>query len=215
MEVYFVRHGETAANRAHVHQLGDTPLNERGQKQAQAVGLRLKNLQPTRIIASPLARAYQTGKIIGEELNLPVTTHDSLVELKRPNYIMGYKHYGLKSLWYMASWFVRHNDPAWRETGGESYEMFLARIQEAREYLETFQGHERIVVVSHSIFINFFVEHVCSKRRMSIVEAFLRFAKIILLDNTSITHLQFQPSEHDNLCNWHVVKFDDDTHVVA
>lgn len=215
MEVYFVRHGETAANAHHRHQPDSESLNDLGRKQAHVVAARLRAFSPNRIISSPFTRAFETAKILGEELSLPVTTHESFVELKRPPYVYGYRHYGLRSLWYMVNWFLKYSDPDWREVGAESYEMFVDRITEAREYLETLPDDSRVVVVSHSVFINFFVQHVCNKKRMSLAEAFLRLLKIVVLDNSSITHLEYHSSQQAQLCTWMLLQFDDDAHVVT
>lgn len=215
MEVYFVRHGQTIANANHKYQPPDTRLTKLGERQAHAVAVRLRELNPTRIIASPFTRAYQTAKIIGEELSLPVITHESLVELRRPKYMYGKGHYSLKSMWFIAQWFFTFHDPKWRELGAESYEMFIDRIHEAREYLESFRDDERIIVVSHSIFINFFVQHVCNEERMRIPAAVLRVLKIKVLDNSSITHTEYYHSETLGLCTWILKEFDDDEHVVT
>lgn len=215
MEVFFVRHGETTGNKAHQYQTPATPLTERGRRQASAVALRLRTLNPTRIIASPFTRAHETAKIIGQELGLPVTTHESLVELRRPTYMHGRSHFSLKSFWYITKWYFTFNDSSWRQYEAESYEMFVERIQEAREYLEHFGDHERIVVVSHSIFINFFIEHVCNQRHMNLFEAMITISKIKALNNSSLSCLKFTPSENKSLCTWITQSFDDDSHVVT
>ena len=214
MEVFFIRHGQSTANVRHVHQHPDTPLTDLGHEQAAAAAKRLRDFNPTRIISSPSTRAFDTARAIGAELGLPVVTNQVFMELKRPKYVYGYSHFHPRSLWYIAQWFFKWRDPSWRDLGGESYEMFIDRIQEGREYLETFGQHERIVVVSHSIFINFFVEHVCNERKLSLWEALLRLTKIVVLDNTSITHVEYDHSDNPNLCTWNTLEFDDDGHVV-
>jgi len=63
--IYFVRHGETEANRAGVLQGHcDYPLTDLGEQQAIDAGLRLKDMKWDRIYASDLPRALNTCKSI-------------------------------------------------------------------------------------------------------------------------------------------------------
>ncbi|HIC52947.1 MAG TPA: phosphoglycerate mutase, partial [Gemmatimonadetes bacterium] len=52
--IYLIRHGETALNAAAVVQPADTPLNERGKRQAQLLANRLAELEVTHVVASDL-----------------------------------------------------------------------------------------------------------------------------------------------------------------
>jgi uncharacterized phosphatase len=67
--LYFVRHGESEHN---VDGLfagdTDTPLTKRGKKQAKQAGQKAKNLDIDLIISSPLARAYDTAKLMAQEI---------------------------------------------------------------------------------------------------------------------------------------------------
>ena len=62
--IYLIRHGETALNAAAVVQPADTPLNERGKRQAQLLANRLAELEVTHVVASDLARAAMTAEPI-------------------------------------------------------------------------------------------------------------------------------------------------------
>ncbi|MBS0210898.1 MAG: histidine phosphatase family protein [Planctomycetes bacterium] len=64
--VYLSRHGETAWSLTGQHTgLTDLPLTERGQRNAVALGQRLKGLQVARVFVSPLQRARQTCELAG------------------------------------------------------------------------------------------------------------------------------------------------------
>ena len=73
MKLYFVRH-TTPADSA----VSDAkrPLTPQGEEEARVVGAALAsmNIQPTRILSSPLLRACQTAAIIGRELKFAGTT---------------------------------------------------------------------------------------------------------------------------------------------
>lgn len=68
----FVRHGQTDQNKlGKIQGQLDFPLNSKGIEDANSLGkyLKEKNINFDYIITSPLDRAYQTGKIIGEYLD--------------------------------------------------------------------------------------------------------------------------------------------------
>lgn len=70
--VYFVRHGESEANRKHVFagQRDDCALTDLGREQAHAAGedIKRQGLKFDRIMCSPLQRTHQTATIIAEEI---------------------------------------------------------------------------------------------------------------------------------------------------
>lgn len=71
MELYLIRHGETAANQKKVFQGWlDLPLNQTGQNQAIWLAERLQNLQFSKIYYSPLLRAEQTAELIREKIKI-------------------------------------------------------------------------------------------------------------------------------------------------
>ena len=84
VRVILVRHGETDWNQARRIQGGgsDTPLNERGKKQAEALALRLKSERIQSIYSSPLQRALYTAQAIARYHQLEVGIEPSLKEIK-------------------------------------------------------------------------------------------------------------------------------------
>ena len=78
-----VRHGETVGNLEQIaHGQTESPLNDRGVKQAEMTGEMLKTWSQSYdlIYASPLSRAQHTATILAEKLQLPLHTHDGLKE---------------------------------------------------------------------------------------------------------------------------------------
>ena len=138
----------------------------------------------------------------------------SLVELQRPPDMMGYRLFGLRSIIYMTHWLFSRDDAYWEARGGESYPQLIARIEAARHTLEQENPRARLVVVSHSIFINFFMVHVCNSKPMNIFTAVLRIFKIRGLGNSSISHMRYSPAAEENTCAWELVEFAADEHVV-
>ena len=65
-KVYLVRHGETAWTISGQHTgRTDVPLTERGERDAQALRVRLQGLTFASVLTSPLQRARRTGELAG------------------------------------------------------------------------------------------------------------------------------------------------------
>lgn len=70
-DLVLVRHGETEWNRlGRVQGRTDIPLNDTGRAQAEAAGRRLSDARFDAVVASPLARAADTARIIAAEVGL-------------------------------------------------------------------------------------------------------------------------------------------------
>lgn len=205
MDIYFVRHGETEYNKKHAHQPDDASLNALGRQQAERVRDRVLSLKPTHFITSTHTRAVETAEIITEAGGYEIEYNELFRELERPAYIQGKQHFGLRSLFYIYQWFFSVRDRYWKKRGGESHKAFLARIKTAKEYLETLPDDATVVVISHSVFINFFVEHICRERLLTTKEAFLLLMKITKLENTEITHISYNPDYNEGVCKWSVI----------
>jgi broad specificity phosphatase PhoE len=64
--IYLARHGETAWSLSGQHTgLTDLPLTERGERNARALGERLKGLNFAKVFTSPLQRARRTCELAG------------------------------------------------------------------------------------------------------------------------------------------------------
>jgi broad specificity phosphatase PhoE len=138
--LHFIRHGESELN---VQQLfagsTDTPLTDKGRRQARQAGRRARTLGIDHIIASPLSRALETAQIIAREIGYPeerITQHDLLVE----------RHYASLE----GTPYQRDLDLS-RFPDVEQHEALLERARQALEYLESLP-HETILVVSHGGF---------------------------------------------------------------
>jgi broad specificity phosphatase PhoE len=82
MQLYVVRHGETAWNKEEVFRgRKDVPLNETGQKQAQLTGQYFLNKGIARIFSSPLGRAIQTAEGISKATKIPIEVMDELTDM--------------------------------------------------------------------------------------------------------------------------------------
>ncbi|MBA3776444.1 MAG: histidine phosphatase family protein [Betaproteobacteria bacterium] len=65
-QVYLIRHGETAWTISGQHTgRTDVPLTEQGERDAQALSVRLKGASFAKVLTSPLQRARRTGELAG------------------------------------------------------------------------------------------------------------------------------------------------------
>tara|TARA_B100000508_G_scaffold59217_1_gene45963 strand:- start:559 stop:1167 length:609 start_codon:yes stop_codon:yes gene_type:complete len=200
MEIYFVRHGQTSGNVARRHQANDTPLSARGKQQAELAANILKGYEPDRLITSTMVRSVETASIIGGVCDLIPDTHTEFRELERPSYLYGRKHRSLMSIWFYFRWYIG------KTAEGESYEEFRSRFRSAQDVLAGFASDDRVIVVSHTVFITLFVAHLCRDKALTPLQAVKAFYKIITMRNTHIEMLMYDPATKQGTCGWIVEK---------
>lgn len=190
MDVYFVRHGQTDGNVAQRHQHPDIGLNELGKLQASRVAKIVKRLRPTHLITSTNKRALETATQIGLAADLIPETYPAFEELKRPMFLVGKRFHDRETLLFIWGWFFGLKTASMHD--GESYADFRGRIIAARTHLENLPSSSRAVVVSHAVFINFFLEHMNRDDHMGLRRAAWRIIAIFRIKNTAVTHLQYR-----------------------
>ncbi len=80
--LYLIRHGQSEANLARIFTgSGNYPLTGLGKKQAVAAAEYLKDKNIDVVYASPLVRAYETGKAVSDLCGVPIITEDGLKEI--------------------------------------------------------------------------------------------------------------------------------------
>jgi alpha-ribazole phosphatase/probable phosphoglycerate mutase len=83
VEIYFTRHGLTESNKKNIY-MGDSEegLAPDGVIQAESLARSLQDLRLGSIFSSPMKRALETAKIIGDILDLPVEFVNELAEMR-------------------------------------------------------------------------------------------------------------------------------------
>lgn len=141
--IYFIRHGESEANAQGLlaGSTSDTPLTQKGVDQAHAVGKRLKEKQIDLIVASSLERAYETAKIIAQEVGFTqhIKTSDLLLE----------RDFGTATGQPKAQAYALLDNGG--AVGAESLEVLHSRVIAALEWLQSLPANH-IVVASHAGF---------------------------------------------------------------
>ena len=79
---YFLRHGETEWNaEGRLCGCSDVPLSENGRRQAQLLAHRLKSVPAQELYSSPLVRALETARLIGQAIGRVPVVDQRLIEL--------------------------------------------------------------------------------------------------------------------------------------
>ena len=187
MDIYFVRHGQTDGNVAGRHQHPDITLNELGKLQVARVAKLLKGMKPTHLITSTNKRAMETAMVIGRECDLIPETYPKFEEMHRPDFLVVKRFLEWEAFKYVVGWLFGVKAASMHD--GESYSDFLARILAAKHQLEALPQNSKVVIVSHTVFINFFLEHMNRTEKMGVFRATIRFFAILRLKNTAVTHV--------------------------
>jgi probable phosphoglycerate mutase len=130
LQLYFVRHGESEANRQHVFSNRDLPhgLTESGRAQTERLAERLAGIPFAVMYASPVLRARQSADILSTRLCLDYTTTAALAEfdmgvLEGASSAAGWRRYEA----LLDAWLVERDWQA-RIEGGESFDDVRARF---------------------------------------------------------------------------------------
>jgi broad specificity phosphatase PhoE len=82
VKIILIRHGETDWNKEQVFRGRiDVPLNQTGLAQAHAVRETLAEIAIDALYASPLARAFETARVLAEDRNLDITAEEGLSDV--------------------------------------------------------------------------------------------------------------------------------------
>jgi broad specificity phosphatase PhoE len=80
--VYLVRHGQTAWNKEEVFRgRTDIPLDETGLREAELAAEYFKSIHLQAVYSSPLSRAWQTARKIGQFHPLEVQSLDGIIDM--------------------------------------------------------------------------------------------------------------------------------------
>lgn len=146
--VHLVRHGEVFNPTGVLYgRLPDFHLSDLGREMALAVAADLDGRDIVHLRCSPLERAQETIAPLADQLGLPVTTDEQVIEAG--NQLQGRRITAGRILGTPAIWWLFRNaaTPSW----GEPYRDIVARMRLAlRDAAAAAEGHEA-VVVSHQL----------------------------------------------------------------
>lgn len=154
MKVYFVRHGQTTANAAHVHQDSYDGLTEKGLEQAKIVAKRLKDIKFDAILSSDTVRALATAEEIAKTIGKKVEVMELLRERRRPSALVGKRFDSEEALKVVEEMERNKLQSDFHYSDEENHTEALQRSQKFLRFLEN-RKEETILAVTHAAFIKF------------------------------------------------------------
>lgn len=147
--IVVVRHGETVWN-AEMRMQGqlDTALSARGRRQAARLAGALAGEGIETIVASDLARAFDTAAAIAAVTGLPVATDTGLRE-RSFGIFEGHTYAEIDARWPAEAGRWRRHEPGFAPAGGESLIGFSARAVAAVTRIAAAAPGRTLLVVSH------------------------------------------------------------------
>lgn len=153
MLLYLVRHGETDWNvERRIQGVSETPLNEVGRAQAEALIPPLRGRPVAALYTSPLARARQTADILAASLGLEVREDARLAEMDQGDLEgMNFDQIEEKYNGFLDRWRCMPADV--QMPGGENLHQLQARAWAAVEDIQAAHPGEMVIAVSHNLTI--------------------------------------------------------------
>jgi broad specificity phosphatase PhoE len=159
-KLIMVRHGESEGNAIRRFTTsGEARITDLGRRQAHEAALRIKmKFKPALVIASTFARARETGRIIADELGIPIQYEAEFREMSLGD-LAGQPYDSIA------------NDPTfdpkrswlWRAPNGESHEDVMKRIAPVLDEVAKKYPDDEIVIVSHGGVMRAVWAHVTGK----------------------------------------------------
>jgi len=207
MKVYFVRHAESEANKANVHQSSDIKLSRVGIKQAKILAERMKKLDIDFIYSSDYARAKQTAEIIASGLDKPIEYWSNLREVRNPSEIMGLKHQDQLSLKIRERIRKNFHKGNWKYSDEENFNDLKNRGEKVLNHLLKKHKGQNVVCISHGTILTFFLALMIFVDELT-PELYLKFRYHFWTENTGITIC-----EYTDEYGWGILTFNDIAHL--
>jgi broad specificity phosphatase PhoE/ribonuclease HI len=145
---HLLRHGQTEHTPERRYSgRNDLPLSRTGRAEAEAAGVRAKELGIEVVVASPLRRTRETAELVSAALGLPVTYDDDLVELDFGD-LEGLTFDEARAKHPLAARRFL-DDVTVAAPGGESIADVSARVARARRRILSQHEGRTVLIVSH------------------------------------------------------------------
>ncbi len=205
MRFYFIRHGETLANAAQLHQGREGGLSSKGREQAERVGKALEGLGIRRIIASDYPRAQETADIINKHLHVPVTASSLLGERKNPSGIIG-KSVDDPAVVRVTDQIDRsYHDDGYRYADEENFTDLKKRAERCLALLER-QSAGTTAVVTHHKFLKMLLAVMLLGDRLH-ASGFAKLSFFNPADNAGITVVDYRPWHFWTKHRWEILGY--------
>lgn len=209
LNVFLVRHGETADHEGDRRQTPDSLLGEKGRNQAIAVAERLTKEKIDVILCSKLIRTRETAEKISEKLKIPVEIFEGIHEKEQNPDLYGADLASELHQRYIDEVEKFGEDLDWKFEGkGESLRDLIMRAGKFQKHLIASHKKQNVLVVTHGLFIRAFVVLALLGTNYD-EKVFHRIFRSISFDNTGITLLEYYPDKK----HWEVMYMNDHLHI--
>ncbi|MBN2198037.1 histidine phosphatase family protein [Candidatus Wolfebacteria bacterium] len=208
--VYLLRHGQSKDNIAPVFQSSNSPLNEKGKKQAEYIAERISKISFDSLISSPILRAKQTAEVIAQKTGKNLEYSENFSEVIKPSSLKGKSYTDKKAVFLWRKWQKSLFNQGKKAEDGENYNEFILRVDKALQFL-TNREEKSLVVVSHGFFIKTIIARVLLGNFLS-EEILQRFCKTLGTENTGLTVLRYYEGFEEQPC-WHLWIYNDNAHL--
>lgn len=201
MKTYFIRHAESIENLTQVHQSVDTPLSNKGKKQAFVIANKLKSFKIDHIYASTNVRAIDTAKVISKILGKNLKIVSELCELRNPTEIreLPYDHPEAIRI----SKLIRNNfhKSNWRFSDEENFFEFKTRLINFLRKLVKDNRNNEVICISHRITIKMILALVIFGEKVG-PQQFLSVREHVWFENTGISIFEYTSKYGWSLISW-------------
>ena len=206
LNIYITRHGETIGNVNNIMQgRNNSDLTEKGKKRVKSLGKRLNNIHFDGVYSSPTGRAFESTKLIfNERSDITINTHDGLMELdmgvwegKDSNFIK--KEYPEE---YNNFCHFPHLFNLNKKLSSESFYDAQVRVIKAINEITSWHESGNIMIVSHCIAINVFLNHIENK-------TLKRLWEDDCIDGGSLVHIIYNEGLYNILHNTDKAHFEE------
>lgn len=189
--IYFVRHGETAANAARIRQQEGGELSPMGRLQAQAAADYLSAFPIRAMVSSPYERAAETARIINEKLRVPLSYSPLLIERRNPSEIVGKRDDSPEVIQIIDQIDRIYHEDSFRHSDEENFADMKVRARRCLNLLAR-QSSRDTCAVTHSIFLKMLIAYLLHRDHLHASD----YAKLSFYnasDNAGITICKFNP----------------------
>ncbi|MDO8487789.1 MAG: histidine phosphatase family protein [bacterium] len=157
MKIFLVRHAE-GEEFTEKWQAPDTPLSEKGRRQAEVLGKLPRFRVIDKILSSNWKRAAETAEFVAKNINTQVEAFKGIEERHQSSKIYGLIRTDKISEDYSKIGRLNRNDWNWKwDLEEESFNEVCQRTQKFKEHILKTYSHKNILIFSHETFIRLFI----------------------------------------------------------
>jgi len=198
MNIYLIRHGEKQDDSKNYEML---ELTEKGFKQANLLGKRLKKYNIERIYSSDMVRAVQTSEEINKYLNVDIKVEHELREIDMGEYTAKGLKYIQENYTDFFKEFSNHSSDVPYPNGESGGDVWKRSKNVIGDIINS--GLENVVVVAHGGMIRVLISGFLGLQQER------RFFFGSPLENCSITHVKYDNKNR----NFYIHYFNDYSHL--